>query len=118
LYFIGVAGYNWNHKSTVGQTMSIQEKLEIISRRNELRQQAHLPLLSVASEARAMKQLEINQVFRNWEAPRRPAVFAEVLQRHREKLNNPSWRPGAISGQGLSCETDAILREQYLKVKA
>jgi hypothetical protein len=88
-----------------------------IERRNKLRREGKLPLLSVAKELRRMKEQDDSQkfseAFRPFEAANRQAVWAEVLKSRREALGDPNWRPNWIAGTGYQNEVFRILRERF-----
>ena len=61
-----------------------------ISRRNELRRAAQLPLLSIPKELRRIKQQEELEAFSWFEAAHGPAVWARVLEARRRAEGNPN----------------------------
>ena len=64
-----------------------------IARRNEIRREAKLPLLSIAKELRRMKKQEELEEFERFEAVHGKAVWQEVLKERREAEGNPNWQP-------------------------
>jgi hypothetical protein len=84
-----------------------------IRRRNELRQAAQLPLLSIPKELRRLKQQEELEAFRRFEAAHGPSVWARVLEARRQSEGNPNWRPNWMEGVRYQNEVGAILRAQW-----
>jgi hypothetical protein len=89
-----------------------------IARRNEIRRQAGLPLLSTVKELRRMKQQEDEELrrieFERFEAQHRNAVWDEVLKPRREAETNPNWFPrNWAEGVGYQSEVYKILRERF-----
>jgi hypothetical protein len=84
-------------------------RLAEIARRNEIRREAHLPLLSVPKELRRMKEQEKLEEFRRFEAVHAKAVWEEVLKARRVTQGNPNWM------EGVSYQTRAnkILWDQF-----
>jgi hypothetical protein len=66
-------------------------RLAEIARRNEIRREANLPLLSVARELRRMKEQELQDEFSRFEAAHGKAVLEETLKRRREAEGSPNW---------------------------
>jgi hypothetical protein len=91
-------------------------RLSEIGRRNQLRREAKLPLLSVAREIRRMKETDDRQKF--WEVfgpfaeKHRQAVWDEVLK-PRCELEAPNWRPNWIEGMAYQGEVFRVLRERF-----
>jgi hypothetical protein len=73
-------------------------RLMEIARRNEMRREAKLPLLSVPTELRRMKKQEELEEFERFETVHAKAVWEEVLKARREAEGNPDWRPSWIEG--------------------
>jgi hypothetical protein len=88
-------------------------RLVEIALRNELRQEAKLPLLSVPKELRRMKKQQELEEFDRFEAAYGKAVWEEVLKARREAEGNPNWRPSWIEGVRYQTEVYKILREQF-----
>ena len=82
-------------------------------RRNEIRREANLPLLSVAKELRRMKQQEELKDFSRFEAVHGKAVGQEVLKARREAEGNPNWHPSWMEGVRYQGEVYKILWEQF-----
>ena len=53
-------------------------RLAAIKRRNEIRREADLPLLSIAKELRQMKEREVSEEFSGFEAAHGKAIFPAV----------------------------------------
>jgi hypothetical protein len=92
-------------------------RLQEITRRNEIRSQAKLPLLSIATELRRMKERDDNEkfskVFRSLEAEHSNAIWDEVLKPRRRVLGDPNWQPGFFEAIGYGVEVKRILRERF-----
>jgi hypothetical protein len=84
-----------------------------IARRNELRQEAKLPLLPIAKELRRMKKQQELEEFERFEADYAKAVWEEVLTARREAEGNPNWRPNWMEGISYQTQVNKILREQF-----
>jgi hypothetical protein len=84
-----------------------------IARRNELRREANLPLLSISKELRRMKDQEKLQEFSRFEAAHGKAVWEEVLRHRREAEGNPNWRPTWMEGLCIQNQVRKILWEQF-----
>ena len=83
-----------------------------IARRNEIRREANLPLLSIAKELRRMKQQEELETFSRFEAAYGKAVWDEVLKPRRE-AEGPNWRPSWIEGMCYQNQVFKIARQQF-----
>jgi hypothetical protein len=88
-------------------------RLVEIARRNEIRREANLPLLSIAKELRRMKKQEELEVFNRFEAVHGRAVWEEVLKHRREAEGNPNWRPSWMEGVRYQSEVYRILWQQF-----
>ena len=64
-----------------------------IARRNEIRREAGLPLLSTVKELRGLKQYEDGELFERFKAQHRDLVWEEVLKLRRAAEENPNWFP-------------------------
>jgi hypothetical protein len=89
-----------------------------IARRNEIRQEAGLPLLSTVKELRRMKQREDSELrrteFERFKAEHRDVVWEEVLKPRRAAEGNPNWFPrNWAEGVGYQSEVYKILRERF-----
>ena len=84
-----------------------------IARRNEIRQGAGLPLLSIPRELRLMKRQEELVAFGRFEIAHRRAVWDQVLASRRLAEVNPNWRPSWMEGIGYQSEVRRILWEQF-----
>jgi hypothetical protein len=87
-------------------------RLMEIARRNEIRREANLPLLSIAKELRRMKQQEELEAFSRFEAAYGKAVWDEVLKPRRE-AEGPNWRPSWIEGMCYQNQVFKIVRQQF-----
>jgi hypothetical protein len=91
-------------------------RLREIAERNSIRQQAGLPLLSVARELRRMKEAADAEKFRAFVEANRKRVYAKMLRRVRRRCGEPNWVPtGVLSGGGLwfTAHVDRQLRILY-----
>jgi hypothetical protein len=91
---------------------STARRLLEIARRNELRQEAKLPLLPIAKELRRIKRQEELEEFERFEAVHGKAVWQEVLKPRRE-AEGPNWRPSWMEGISYQTQVNTILREQF-----
>jgi hypothetical protein len=73
-------------------------RLMEIARRNEIRREAKLPLLSVVRELRRMKEQERFEKFERFEAVHAKAVWEKVLKPRREAEGNRNWQPSWMEG--------------------
>jgi len=88
-------------------------RLMEIARRNEIRLEAKLPLLSIAKELRRMKKQEELEEFDQFQAAYGKAVWDQVLKQRREAEDNPNWRPSWIEGVRYQTEVYKILRQRF-----
>jgi hypothetical protein len=84
-----------------------------IARRNEIRQQAKLPLLPIAKELRRIKRQEEREQFERFEAVHGKAVRDQVLKPRWEAEGNPNWRPTWMEGLCIQNQVRRILWEQF-----
>jgi hypothetical protein len=84
-----------------------------IRRRNEVRRQAQLPLLSIPKELRRMKQQEEWKAFRRFEAVNGRTVWEQVLEARRLAEGNSNWRPSWMVGMGYQNQVHAVLRARF-----
>jgi hypothetical protein len=85
-----------------------------IARRNELRREAKLPLLSIAKELRNMKKQEELEAFERFQAVHAKAVWDEVLKSRRE-AEGPNWRPTWMEGVHYQAQVHKVLWERHTK---
>jgi hypothetical protein len=88
-------------------------RLREIAKRNEIRREVKLPLLSIPKELRRMKRQESMENFRRFEVKHGKAVWEQVLKAHRDAEGNPNWRPSWMEGTRLQSEVHKILRAQF-----
>jgi hypothetical protein len=92
-------------------------RLVEIARRNEIRREAKLPLLSIPEELRRMKEHEDGELrrieFEQFEAQYQKEVWDAVLRPRREAKGDPNWFPRNWS-EGVQYQFDVhkILRER------
>jgi hypothetical protein len=102
---------------------AMARRLLHIARRNEIRREAGLPLLSTVKELRRMKQhddAELRRMeFEGFEAVHRKEVWDQVLNSRREAEGNLNWFPRNWS-EGVSYQSDVykILRERFAVEKS
>jgi hypothetical protein len=90
-------------------------RLREIAERNRARQEAGLPLLSVAKELRRLKEAVDAEKFRNFVETHRNRIHKKMLARVRRQRGDPQWSPtGVLSGGGLWF--DALVDEQLTKL--
>jgi hypothetical protein len=88
-----------------------------IERRNELRREAGLPVLSAAMELHRMKAQEISEEFSRFEAAHGKAVREEVLKTRREAVGQ-NWHPSWMEGVRYQTQVNKILWEQFCARRA
>ncbi len=81
--------------------------------RNEIRREAALPLLSVVSELRRMKKVEMEEEFAKFEAAHGRAVLDAMLKRRREEKGDPNWRPSWAEGLAIHSRVRGILMKEF-----
>jgi hypothetical protein len=69
------------------------KRLLEIARRNSLRKEAGLPLLSVSRETRLMKSVEAAERFTKFSEAFRHRIRDKALARTRRWQNDPNWKP-------------------------
>ncbi len=85
-----------------------------IARRNNLRQEFALPLLSVSKELRRIKTAEASATFAKFCDAFREPVNEKVLARFRRQCGDPNWVPnGMPSGMAFEYEVSRELRKLY-----
>jgi hypothetical protein len=89
-----------------------------IARRNEIRREAGLPLLSTVKELRHMKEHEDGELrrieFEQFEAQYQKEVWDAVLRPRREAEGDPNWFPrNWAEGVGYQSDVYKILRERF-----
>jgi hypothetical protein len=93
---------------------STARKIQEIAQRNRIREQAGLPLLSVPSELRKIKNVEIAAASEEFADRHGESVWEEVLAPVREGRREPTWRPtGFMEGLGFQAQISKILRERF-----
>ena len=90
-------------------------RLEEIARRNKVRAEAGLPLLSITKELRRMKKVDDDAEFDAFAIVHRQAVWDEVLALVRQARGEPKWWPrGWMEGLGYQAQVSRILRKRFL----
>jgi hypothetical protein len=85
-----------------------------IAKRNRIRVEAGLPLLSIAKELRRMKTAEEEAKFEAFAAIHRKVVWDEVLALERETRGQPGWKPSSfMEGLASQSQVSKILHEQF-----
>jgi hypothetical protein len=93
---------------------STAQKIEEIAARNIIRDEAGLPLLSIPTELRRMKQAADAMAFEEFADRHRQALWEEVLEPVRATKRDPSWRPTRLmEGLAFQAEVGRILRERF-----
>jgi hypothetical protein len=88
-------------------------RLTEIARRNEIRGEANLPLLSTTRELRRMTRQEELEEFERFEEVNGKALWEEVLKARREAKGNPNWRPSWMEGVGYRTQVRKVLWERF-----
>jgi hypothetical protein len=92
-------------------TPETEKRLHQIERRNQIRRDADLPMLSPAVELRRMKRQESVAELDRYQAVHGAAVMAQVLQQWRERYG-ADWKPNWMAGMAIQNAVRAILRQQ------
>jgi hypothetical protein len=94
-------------------------RIDEIVARNQIRQEAQLPLLSIPKELRRMKTADDLAEFEEFAAHYRQAVWEELLAPVRAAKGDPHWSPtGMIAGLGYQARMSKILRERFQAARA
>jgi hypothetical protein len=89
-------------------------KIQEIAKRNRVRGEAALPLLSIPRELWRIKSAEIAAEFEQFADRHRQAVWDEVLGSMREARGEPNWRPtNLMEGFAFQAQVSKILRERF-----
>jgi hypothetical protein len=89
-------------------------RIEEITARNRIREEAGLPLLSIPKELRRMKEVAIAAKFEIFANSHRGAVWDEVLATKREASGEPNWYPSSwMEGMAFQSEVSRILRQRF-----
>jgi hypothetical protein len=89
-------------------------RISQIVRRNEIRKATGLPLLSIPTELRKMKEVERAAEFEKFAAVHREAILEELLAPIREARGEPCWQPTRfMEGLALQAQVNRILRERF-----
>ena len=89
-------------------------RIEEIAKRNRIRQEAGLPLLSIARELRRMKTAEDQAEFEAFAAVHGEVVLNEVLSPERKRRGQPDWRPSSfMEGLSFQSQVSKILHERF-----
>jgi hypothetical protein len=94
-------------------------RLRKIAERNNARQEAGLPLLSVPKELRRMKEAADAEKSRNFAEAHRKNIYQKMLARVRRQRGDPQWAPiGMLSGGGLwfATRVDEQLTKLYSRL--
>jgi hypothetical protein len=90
------------------------QRIEDITARNRIREEACLPLLSIPKELRRMKEAADAAKFETFANAHRAAVWDEVLATKREARGEPNWYPsGWMEGMAIQSEVSRILRQRF-----
>jgi hypothetical protein len=89
-------------------------RIRQIVQRNEIRKAAGLPLLSIPTELRKMKEAERAAEFEKFAAVHWEAIWEEVLAPIREARGEPCWQPTRfMEGLALQAQVSRLLRERF-----
>ena len=92
-------------------------RLAEITRRNRLRKEAGLPLLSVATELRGMKTAADSEKVERFRNALREPVFQKMLARARRQRGHAAWTPKDFCERWqFSREVEMRLRRLYERV--
>ena len=92
-------------------------RLAEIARRNRLRYEFGLPLLSVATELRRMKTAADTEKVERFRNALREPVFQKMLARARRQRGDPAWTPkGFCQRWQFSREVEMRLKKLYERV--
>jgi hypothetical protein len=94
-------------------TFATSPKLTEIAKRNLLRKESGLPLLSVAQEFRLMKNAEATGRFAKFAAAYRSHVRDRLLARVRQQLGNAEWKPTGMGAMAFQTNVTKELRRLY-----
>jgi hypothetical protein len=90
-----------------------------ITKRNRIREDAGLPLLSIAKELRRMKTAEDQVEFEAFAAVHQRAVWDEVLLPECKRRGQPNWRPSSfMEGLAFQSQVNKVLHEQFKVARA
>ena len=90
---------------------AMARRLLEIARRNEIRQEAGLPLLPVVQELRKMKRQVGLEESERFAAVHHEAILEQVLKPRRD--DNPNWRPNFLENMGYQNQIHKILWERF-----
>ena len=89
-------------------------RIEEITARNRIREEACLPLLSIPKELRRMKEAADATEFEAFADVHRGAVWAEALATKRGARGEPNWHPsGWMEAVAFQSENRRILRQRF-----
>ncbi len=100
-------------KASMSVSAGMAKRLREIERRNEIRREAKLPLLSIPKELRRMKARERAEAFHRFEAAHGRAVWEQVLKPRGQVQGNPNWRPSWAEGVRLQSKIHKILWARF-----
>ena len=90
-----------------------------IAKRNRIREEAGLPLLSIAKELRRMKTAEDQAKFEAFAAVHQTAVWDEVLLPECKRRGQPNWRPSSfMEGLAFQSQVNKVLHDQFKVARA
>ena len=89
-------------------------RIEEITARNRIREEACLPLLSIPKELRRMKEAADAAAFEAFADANRGTVWDEMLATKRKARGEPNWHPsGWMEGLALQGEISSALRQRF-----
>jgi hypothetical protein len=98
-------------------TDATARRLVDIERRNEIRREAGLPLLSIPKELRRMKTQEVSREFERFAAARSKAIWDEVLSRRRGVEGTANRKPNSLEGICYQSQIRRDLWDQFTQRK-
>jgi hypothetical protein len=121
-----VSSYEQVEAATLSQVVSAAEipawnvcaatarRIEEIAKRNRIREEAGLPLLSIPRELRRMRKAVEEAKFEVFAAVHQKAVWDAVLLPERKKRGQPDWRPSSfMEGLAFQSRVSNILHERF-----
>ena len=114
---VGPAAGAQNSEAPPNISATMGGKLAEITRRNQLRREADLPLLSVARELRQMKTIEAAADCAKFSEIFASRVRDKTLARMRRRIGDPGWKPmNKWEGLAFENEVGRHLRVLYGRV--
>jgi hypothetical protein len=100
--------------SPLNECPATARRIEEITARNRIREEACLPLLSIPKELRRMKEAADRAEFEAFADANRSTVWEEVLATKRQGRDEPNWQPsGWMEAMAFQSEVSRILRQRF-----